>query len=176
MEILLVSTSNSIVYLFAWEPSGKLAKYAVELGAYNITFEPRNAVKGQVWTDFISKTSGGEPTESYFRTPKTVLERDNTERWTLFTDGASNPKGSGAGLVLTSPSGVEYTYALRLMYTSTNNKAEYESLLAGLRMARKMMIQSLEAKVDSKLVASQINGNYVATSDNMIKYLAKAKE
>ncbi|GKE22336.1 reverse transcriptase domain-containing protein, partial [Tanacetum coccineum] len=158
------------------EASGKLAKYVVELGAYNITFEPRNAVKGQVWADFISETSGGEPTESYFQTPKIGLERDNTERWTLFTNGASNLKGSEAGLVLTGPSGVEYTYALRLTYTSTNNKAEYESLLAGLRIARKMMIQSLEAKVDSKLIASQINGNYMATNDNMIKYLAKAKE
>ncbi|GJX12419.1 reverse transcriptase domain-containing protein [Tanacetum coccineum] len=60
------------------------------------------------------------------------------ERWTLFTDGASNSKGSGAGLVLISPSGVEFMYALRLNFASTNNEAEYEALLAGLRMARKM--------------------------------------
>ncbi|GJS12857.1 reverse transcriptase domain-containing protein [Tanacetum coccineum] len=37
------------------EVSGKLAKYAVELGAYNITYVPRNAVKGQVLTDFINE-------------------------------------------------------------------------------------------------------------------------
>ncbi|GKA44782.1 reverse transcriptase domain-containing protein [Tanacetum coccineum] len=37
---------------------------------------------------------------------------------------------------------------------STNNEAEYEALLAGLRIARKMKIQNLEAKVDSKLLAS----------------------
>ncbi|GJY97710.1 reverse transcriptase domain-containing protein, partial [Tanacetum coccineum] len=111
--------------------SGKLEKYTVEIGAYNITFETRNAVKGQ---------------------------------------------GSGAGLVLIGPSGVEYTYALRLTFTNTNNEAEYEALLAGLRIARSMKIQNLEAKVDSILVASQINGSYVANSDSMIKYLAKAKE
>ncbi|GKE61492.1 reverse transcriptase domain-containing protein, partial [Tanacetum coccineum] len=42
------------------EASKKLAKYAVELGAYNITFEPRNAVKGQVLADFITETPDGE--------------------------------------------------------------------------------------------------------------------
>ncbi|GJY37337.1 reverse transcriptase domain-containing protein [Tanacetum coccineum] len=54
--------------------------------------------------------------------------------WTLFTDGASNSKGSGAGLVLISASGVEFTYALRLNFASTNNEEEYEAFLAGLRM------------------------------------------
>ncbi|GKC82973.1 reverse transcriptase domain-containing protein [Tanacetum coccineum] len=103
-------------------------------------------------------------------------ERDDTERWTLFTDEASSLKGSCADLVLIGPSDVEYTYALRLTFTSTNNEAEYEALLAGLRIARKMKIRCLKVKVDSKLMASQINRDYVASSDNMIKYLAKAKE
>ncbi|GJV30778.1 reverse transcriptase domain-containing protein [Tanacetum coccineum] len=42
------------------EASGKLGKYAVELGTYNITFTPRNAVKGQILADFISETPNGE--------------------------------------------------------------------------------------------------------------------
>ncbi|GJZ72542.1 reverse transcriptase domain-containing protein [Tanacetum coccineum] len=98
------------------QASGKLAKYSVELGAYNITYEPRNAIKAG------------------------VPNKDGVEKWTLLTDGASNSKGSRAGLVLISPSGVEFTYALRLNFTSTNNEAEYEALLAGLRMARKMKV------------------------------------
>ncbi|GJR27417.1 VIER F-box protein 2 [Tanacetum coccineum] len=51
------------------EASGKLEKYVVELGAYNITFEPWNDMKGQVLADFISETPNEEPTGSYFRTP-----------------------------------------------------------------------------------------------------------
>ncbi|GJS56721.1 MAK10-like protein [Tanacetum coccineum] len=47
-------------------------------------------------------------------------------------------KGSGAGLVLIHPSGAEYTYALRLNFVSSNNEAESEALLAGLRITRKM--------------------------------------
>ncbi|GKB58159.1 reverse transcriptase domain-containing protein [Tanacetum coccineum] len=73
--------------------SGKLAKYAVELGTYNLTFEPRNAVKGQILADFISETPDGEPAYSYFQMPEVAPEEDDTRRWTLFTDGASNPNG-----------------------------------------------------------------------------------
>nr|GEV35994.1 reverse transcriptase domain-containing protein [Tanacetum cinerariifolium] len=105
-----------------------------------------------------------------------VPKSDDTEEWILFMNGASNLKGSGAGLVLIDPSGIEYTYALRLTFTSTKNEAEYEVLLAGVRIARRMKIQRLEAMVNSKLVASQINESYAASNDRMIKYLAKAKE
>ncbi|GKA57496.1 reverse transcriptase domain-containing protein [Tanacetum coccineum] len=108
--------------------------------------------------------------------PEVPLEKDDIECWTLFTDGASSPKGSGAGLVLIGPSGIKYTYALRFTFPSTNNKAEYEALLAGLRIARKMNIANIEVKVDSKLVAIQINRSYKATKDSMIKYLTKSKD
>nr|GEW52023.1 reverse transcriptase domain-containing protein [Tanacetum cinerariifolium] len=59
---------------------GKLAKYAVELGTYNITFKPRNVVKGQVLASFISQIPDGEAVESYFRTPEVVSKRDDTEK------------------------------------------------------------------------------------------------
>ncbi|GJX60386.1 reverse transcriptase domain-containing protein [Tanacetum coccineum] len=158
------------------EASGKLAKYVVEIGTYKISFLPRNAIKGQVLADFLSDAPDGEAEEEYFRMPEVPPEVDDTKVWTLFTDGASSLKGSGAGLVLIGPSGLEYTYALLLTFVSTNNEAEYEALLAGLRIARKMKVSGIEVKVDSKLVANQINGTYEATKESMIKYLAKAKE
>ncbi|GKG38982.1 reverse transcriptase domain-containing protein, partial [Tanacetum coccineum] len=49
------------------EASGKLAKYAVEIGTYKISFIPRNAVKGQVLADFLSDALDGEREEEYFR-------------------------------------------------------------------------------------------------------------
>nr|GEU41443.1 hypothetical protein [Tanacetum cinerariifolium]GEU62796.1 hypothetical protein [Tanacetum cinerariifolium] len=119
-----------------------LAKYVVELGAYNITFILRNAVKGQVLADFLSEASEGEKEELYFRMPEVTSKKDNTRSWTLFTDEASSPKGSRAGL----------------------------------RIARQMNISNIKVKVDSKLVASQINRSYKASKDSMIKYMAKAKE
>nr|GEU70101.1 reverse transcriptase domain-containing protein [Tanacetum cinerariifolium] len=130
------------------ETSGKLAKYVIELGVYNITFVHCNAVKGP----------GGFPL------------RDFVHRWSLWIKRIGGMFGSDR------TSGIEYTYALRLTFSSTNNEAEYEALLAGLRIACRMNISNIEVKVDSKLVASQINGSYETSKDSMMKYLAKAKE
>nr|GFA34353.1 hypothetical protein [Tanacetum cinerariifolium] len=122
--------------------SGKLAKYVVELGAYNITYIPRTAVKGQILDDFINKISAGT---RHVEACNSVGEED-PKGWTLYTDGASSQKGVGAGLVLIDPSGTEYTYAIRCNFPSTNNEAEYEALLAGLRIARKMKVQTLDVQ------------------------------
>ncbi|GKC48256.1 reverse transcriptase domain-containing protein [Tanacetum coccineum] len=64
-------------------------------------------------------------------------------------------------------------YALRFRFNATNNEAEYEALIAGLRIAEQMGVQNLQANVDSKLVANQVNGVYVAKESSMIKYLEK---
>ncbi|GKA68631.1 reverse transcriptase domain-containing protein [Tanacetum coccineum] len=127
------------------EVSGKLAKYAVELGAYNITYVPRNAIKGQVLADFINEIPAGtKHLEVYSLTNEEILKE-----WTLYTDEASSLKGVGAGLVLIDLTRIEYTYAIRLNFPSTNNKAEYEALLAGLRIAKKIK----KADVLSKLAS-----------------------
>nr|GEW86546.1 reverse transcriptase domain-containing protein [Tanacetum cinerariifolium] len=130
------------------QASGKLAKYSVEFGAYNIAYEARSAMKGHVLMDFLSEAPVGTPTEEFFRVPSKLPNQDDMERWTLFIDGASNSKGSRAGLVLISPSDVDFTCSLRLNFTITNNEAEYEALLAGLRLARKMKADIL-CKLDT---------------------------
>ncbi|GJY27740.1 reverse transcriptase domain-containing protein [Tanacetum coccineum] len=83
--------------------------------------------------------------------------------------------GSGAGLILTSPRGTEFTYALRFHLTASNNEAEYEALIAGLRIAAQMGVRNVNVSVDSKLVANQVLGTYVTKEENMVKYLEKAK-
>ncbi|GJZ46832.1 reverse transcriptase domain-containing protein [Tanacetum coccineum] len=51
--------------------------------------------------------------------------------------------GSGAGLILTSPEGTEFTYALRFQFTASNNEAEYEALIAGLRIMAQMGVHNV---------------------------------
>nr|GEZ90107.1 reverse transcriptase domain-containing protein [Tanacetum cinerariifolium] len=67
-----------------------------------------------------------------------LMDKTQEEPWTLFTDGSSCVDGSGAGLILTNPDGVEFTYALRFQFAASNNEAEYEALIAGLRIATQM--------------------------------------
>nr|GEV15654.1 reverse transcriptase domain-containing protein [Tanacetum cinerariifolium] len=104
-----------------------------------------------------------------------ITAETQKEPWTLFTDGSSCVDGSGAGLILTSPEGVEFTYALRFQFTASNNEAGYEALVAGQRIAARMEVKNVQVSVDSKLVANQVLGTYVAKEDNMIKYLEIVK-
>ncbi|XP_071699857.1 uncharacterized protein [Rutidosis leptorrhynchoides] len=91
--------------------------------------------------------------------------------WELHTDGASSEEGVGAGLVLTSPEGEEHTYALKFGFYASNNEAEYEALLSGLRLASEMGIKHLRAYVDSQIVAQQVNGVFEAKDISMKQYL-----
>nr|GFA11494.1 reverse transcriptase domain-containing protein [Tanacetum cinerariifolium] len=97
------------------------------------------------------------------------------EPWILFTDGSSCTDGSGAGLILTNPEGMDFTYALRLRFDATNNKAEYKALITGLRIAEQIGVKNFQANVDSRLVANQVNETYVAKEADMICYLEKVK-
>ncbi|GJU14132.1 reverse transcriptase domain-containing protein [Tanacetum coccineum] len=78
------------------------------------------------------------------------------EPWILFTDGYFCTDGSGAGLILINLEGIEFTYALRFRFDATNNKAEYEALIAVLRIAKQIGVKNLQANVDSRLVANQV--------------------
>ncbi|GJU00473.1 reverse transcriptase domain-containing protein [Tanacetum coccineum] len=66
--------------------------------------------------------------------------------------------GSRAGMILTNPEGMEFTYALRFRFDATNNEVEYEALIAGLKIAEQMGVENLQASVDLRLVANQVNG------------------
>nr|GEY52439.1 protein NYNRIN-like [Tanacetum cinerariifolium] len=148
--------------------AGRLQKWSIMLGEHNITYRPRTSIKGQILADFLNEMpSNASQGVSIAETQK--------ELWTLFTDGSSCVDGSGVGLILTNPDGVEFTYALRFQFAASNNEAEYEALVAGLRIATQMGVKNIQANLDSKLVANQVLGAYVAKEDNMIKYLEITK-
>ncbi|GJU35391.1 reverse transcriptase domain-containing protein [Tanacetum coccineum] len=152
------------------EVAGRMQKWSIQLGEFGIHYRPRVSVKGQVLADFIV-----ERPEEEGQDDSAKEEEPLPARWTLFTDGSSCVDGCGAGVILTDPEGVEFTYALRFQFETTNNEAEYEALIAGLRIAEKMGVKNLEVNVDSKLVANQVNGTYIAKETDMIKYLEKVK-
>ncbi|GJT94441.1 reverse transcriptase domain-containing protein [Tanacetum coccineum] len=132
------------------EVTGRLLKWRFELEEHDIHYRPRTSVKGQILADFIVE----RPEDDTLDTPMEDRE-ELSDPWVLFTDGSSCIDGSGAGLIITNPEGMEFTYALRFRFNATNNEAKYEALIAGLRIAGQMGIQNLQANVDSKLVANQ---------------------
>ncbi|XP_071688336.1 uncharacterized protein [Rutidosis leptorrhynchoides] len=94
------------------------------------------------------------------------------ELWELYTDVTTSSEGAGARLILTGLHQEDHTYALRFSFKVTNNEAEYEALLAGMRIAQELGIKKLQAYVDSQLVANQINGTFDANEKSMQSYLA----
>ncbi|GJY75993.1 reverse transcriptase domain-containing protein [Tanacetum coccineum] len=152
------------------EVAGRMQKWSIQLGEFGIHYRPRVSVKGQVLADFII-----ERPEEEGQDDSAKEEEPLPAQWTLFTDGSSCVDGCGAGVILTDPEGVEFTYALRFQFKATNNEAEYEALIAGLRIAEKIGIQSLQVNIDSKLEANQVNGTYITKETDMIKYLEKVK-
>nr|GEY28255.1 reverse transcriptase domain-containing protein [Tanacetum cinerariifolium] len=151
--------------------TGRPLKWSFELGEHDIQYRPRTSVKGKILADFIVE----RPEDGTTDTPMEDRE-ELPNPWILFTDGSSCVDGSGVGLIIMNPKGMEFTYALRFRFNATNNEAEYEALIAGLRIASQMGIQNLQANVDSKLVANQVNGIYIAKESSMEFSLKKRRK
>ena len=88
------------------ETSGRLMKWAIELSEFDIRYKPKTAIKEQVLADFVMEFTSTEPAEN-------AQTMTDLPIWKLSVDGASNAQGSGAGLILTSPEGIDIEYALR---------------------------------------------------------------
>jgi ribonuclease HI len=142
------------------EATGKIAKWAMELMGQDISYAPRTAIKSQVLADFVA-----EWTETQLPPAPVDLEF-----WTLHFDGAQNRTGAGVGVVFISPLGVQLKYAIRLHFPASNNMAEYEALIAGLRIARELGICRVEARGDSQLVVDQVNGDAKCHNPQMAVY------
>ncbi|XP_072073769.1 uncharacterized protein [Arachis hypogaea] len=102
------------------ELAGRLIKWAIELSEFDIQYQPRGSIKSQHLADFVAELT--QPS----------MDEQNSD-WSLFVDGASNPQGSGAGILLESPEGIILEHSLRFSFKASNNQAEYEALVAGLR-------------------------------------------
>ncbi|GJW62697.1 reverse transcriptase domain-containing protein [Tanacetum coccineum] len=102
---------------------------------------------------------------------QSIEEKGKHTRWKLYTNEASSSDGSGAGLMIVSPEGMEFIYALKFEFMETNNEAEYEVVIAGLLIAKEMKIEEIIVFVDSQLIANQVNGSYEAKHHHMKQYL-----
>ncbi|XXG51512.1 hypothetical protein AAC387_Pa03g0060 [Persea americana] len=170
--------------------SGRISKWAVELGQYDIRYQPRTAIKAQVLADFIveftpqssapttldTELGGNRGTEVVTETEQEQSWRELLDSsWKVFVDGSSTSKRAGAGVVLQSPEGLVIEQAVTLGFKASNNEAKYEALIAGLNSAKILEARSVVVFSDSQLVISQLSGDYQARDDRMAAYLARAR-
>jgi ribonuclease HI len=77
----------------------------------------------------------------------------------MYFDGLLMKTGAGAGLLFISPLREHVCYVLRLHFPASNNVAEYEALVNGLRIAVELGVRCLDARGDSQFVINQVKKN-----------------
>ncbi|GLU14098.1 hypothetical protein SLE2022_306870 [Rubroshorea leprosula] len=92
--------------------------------------------------------------------------------WVLYVDGAANIEGSGAGAVLLGPYGFKSEHALRFKFQTTNNAAEYEALIYGIKLAFELKVQTIQVFSDSQLVVGQVNGSCDIRDPQLSRYVS----
>ncbi|XP_048605052.1 uncharacterized protein LOC125582405 [Brassica napus] len=146
--------------------SERLTKWAMELSEHDIVYKNHTAAKSQVLAEFLIEL-----------TPE--LEQDlilPSLNWILHVDGSSTSKGSGAGMQLQSPTGELIRQSFSFGFSASNNEAEYESLIAGLRLVKAVKAKRISAYCDFQLVVSQCLGDYDVRNEWMDAYLKLAEQ
>jgi hypothetical protein len=128
------------------DATSRIAKWSVELMGETLSYAPRKAVKSQILADFIAEWTDTQLPPSQIQ----------AKCWTLYFDGSVMKTGVGAGLLFVSPLGKHMRYAVRLHFPASNNMAEYEALLCGLKIAIEIGVKRLDVRGDSQLMIDQV--------------------
>jgi hypothetical protein len=104
-----------------------------------LSYASCKAIKSQVLADFLTEWTDTQ-------LPPAQLQ---AELWTMYFDGSLVKTGAGAGLLFVSPLGVHMRYVIRLHFPASNNVAEYEALVTGLRIAVELRVRHLDVRGDS---------------------------
>jgi ribonuclease HI len=144
------------------EATGRIGKWATELNEFTIDYVHRSSIQSQALVDFIVDWTPGAQGEEAIK---------DAEAWTIFCDGSWGTFGAGAAAVLVAPSKVRTCYAARLDFSCTNNIAEYEALLLGLRKLKAMGIRRVVLKTNSQVISGHVDKSSKARDPKLEKYL-----
>ncbi|XP_022876949.1 uncharacterized protein LOC111395179 [Olea europaea var. sylvestris] len=151
--------------------SGRLFKWAIELGKFDIYFKPRLVIKAQALADFIAELTP-RSSKTQAKDPSMTLKI-----WEIFVDGASNSSGSGAGIIITSlDKTMEIQCTLRFEFEATNNEAEYEPIIIALELVKNLELEHVKFFSDLQLVVGQIEGSFERKVEKMSLYCLKAQD
>jgi ribonuclease HI len=142
------------------DAAGRIAQWSVELMGEMLAYAPRKVIMSQILMDFVAKWTDTQ----------LLPLQIQAECWTLYFDGSVMKTWASAGLLFISPLGGHMRYAVHLHFPASNNMAEYEALLCGLRIAIDTGIKRLDVRGDSQLVIDQVMKNASCHDDRMEAY------
>jgi ribonuclease HI len=94
----------------------------------------------------------------------------------MYFDCSLKIEGAGAGVLLISPTGEQLKYVLQIFWKVSNNEAEYEALLPGLRLTASLGIKRLLVYGDSAVVINQVNQSWDRNMENMDVYCLEVRK
>lgn len=139
-------------------------KWVVKLSEFDLVFKIRTPFKGQTLADLIVDFTHISEMEK-------EIEHAKPSMWNLFVVGSLRDTGSGFGVVLVSQEGYKLNCVVKFNFKATNNVAEFETLLTSLRLVKEMQMKRLVIISVSQLVASQVNGKFLAKDNSTTIYL-----
>ena len=147
------------------EAAGQMVLWAIKLSKFDVQYSLRTAMKGQVVADFITEFTNmeGQGAEEHYQ-------------WSIHTNRSSNKQADRVGIVLHSLEGDETECMVCPNFHRTNNKVEYETLVAGLDLTKAAGATSVVVYCDSQVVISQVNGDYKCKGEWMKKYLEQVRK
>jgi hypothetical protein len=129
------------------DANGRIINWAIELCPYSIEFQGHTSIKSRALVDFIVEwTDLSAPPD-----------QGPIEYWKMYFDDSLNIDGASAGMFFISPTKEQLCYVLRIYFPASNNAAEYEACLHGMRIAVELGVKHLHVYGDLALVINQLN-------------------
>ena len=135
--------------------AGRVTEWNIELQAFQLEFSTTRVIKGATLADFVVEWThalGLEAGEDQSFSPGS----EAPDSWVMYFDGAFSRHGTGAGAVLISSTQDKLYYDVQLYFQQgekvSNNIAEYEGLIAGLKVVAALGVEHLVIKGDSQLL------------------------
>ncbi|XP_028080536.1 uncharacterized protein LOC114282093 [Camellia sinensis] len=172
-QIQIVTRSDPIRYLLS-KPAltGKVARWLLALGEFEITCVAPKAIKSQALADLLAQFPSGdyEPVNEELKGEVHAAMASEESFWTLSFDGAAAGGKGGTGIVFTSKSGEKLYLSYKLDFHYSNNEAEYEALILGLIAVEKHNIKKIRIRGDSKLIVKQVSGQFILKEPALVTY------
>ncbi|XP_016675222.1 uncharacterized protein [Gossypium hirsutum] len=149
--------------------NGMMAQLQILLSGFNIIYVSQKNIKRSAIADFLASRALKyyEPLNFDFSNKYLMYV---AAPWKLNFDGVPNAIGNGIGAVLVSLNGDHYPFTCKLDFDCTNNMAEYEAYITGIRAAVEHKIKVLDVYGDSALVIYQLKGKWETRDSKLISY------
>lgn len=157
----LIANIDPLKYLLSKTTlNGRLAKWVMVLSEFDIEYVDWKSIKGQVIANQLAESPLQDDHLIEVEFIDSEIVNVEAKTWQLYFDGSYTQHGSGEGILLITPQGSTIPKSYKLLFPCTNNIAEYEALVIGIKLALEWKVTELQVYGDSQLVINQINDEY----------------